>query len=130
MIKVQGLHFQVNFVVLKMEEEGSSYAMLLGRPWFKTTKLKQDWDKNEVVLKKGRKVVSVPMVSKEKLPTSMKPMLAQTINLAEEVEGEEEDKFFDANPTVISVFEVDVGAIVNRYVERNEKQTGDLDTDQ
>ena len=52
------------------------------------------------------------MVSKEILPTSIKPMMAQTISLADEVEDDEEDLFLAANPIVIPVFEVDVPAIV------------------
>ena len=39
-IKVQGMTFSINFVVLQMRDEGNGYSMLLGRPWFKTTKLK------------------------------------------------------------------------------------------
>ena len=91
--------------------------MLLGRPWFKTAKLKQDWEKQKVILKKVKKIVIIPMVSKETLPTSIKPMMAQTINLEEDVEDDEEDLFLAANPTIIPVFEVDVLAIVNQYAE-------------
>ena len=88
--------------------------MLLGRPWFKTAKLKQDWEKNEVVLKKGKHVEKISMITKETLANSMKPMLAQTINLVEEIGDEEEDLFLEANPIVITVSEVDVITIVNK----------------
>ena len=72
-------------------------------------------------MKKSKKIVKILMVSKETLPTSSKPMMAQTINLAEDVEDDEEDLFLAANPTLIPVFEVDVPAIVNRYAEAKSK---------
>ena len=71
--KIHGIQFLVNFVVLQMDEEAKSYSMLLGRPRFKTAKLKQDWEKQEVIMKKSKKIVKIPMVSKETLPTSSKP---------------------------------------------------------
>ena len=59
------------------------------------------------------------MLERETLSNAMKPMLAQTINLAEEIGDDEEDSFLEANPTVIPIFEVDVTAIVNKYVAKD-----------
>ena len=97
MSKVYGIYFLVHFVVLRMNAEAKSYSMLLGRPWFRTAKLKEDWEKQEVIMKKVKKIVISLMVSKETLPTSIKPMMAQTINLAEDVEDDEEDLFLAAD---------------------------------
>ena len=41
-ITISGLSFSANFVVLKMDEGDSPYPLLLGRPWLKTAKVKQD----------------------------------------------------------------------------------------
>lgn len=114
-VTVHGLQFQVNFVVLRMKDAGSAYKMLLGRPWFKTAKLKQDWEKNEVILKKGKKTIRLPMGSKKELTKEHKPMMAQTINLAEEIEDDEEDSYLQANPTVVPIFDVDVAGIFDKY---------------
>ena len=66
-VKVQGMTFLVNFVILRMKDEGSSYLMLLGRPWFKTAKkLKQDWEENEVILKKGKHAKKIPMITRRR----------------------------------------------------------------
>lgn len=62
------------------------------------------------------------MGSKKKLPVSLKPMMAQSINLAEEVEDEEEDCFLAANPTIIPVFEIHVEQIIGRYVSQEESK--------
>ena len=69
-----------------------------------------------IVLKKGKRIEKIPMLARETLSNAMKPMLAQTIHLAEEIGDDERDSFLAANPTVIPVFKVDVTAIVNKYV--------------
>ena len=89
--------------------------MLLGRPWFRKAKLKQDWDKDEMTLKKGSKTVKVSMTEKAVLAESIKPMNAQAINLASEVTDDEEEDFLRANPTVVPMFEVDVIDVLDRY---------------
>lgn len=91
--------------------------MLLGRLWFKSANLKQDWERNEVALKKGKNFVRIAaMTSKKKFPMSFKPMMAQTVDLAEKVEDDEEACFLEANPTIVLVFEVDVKQIIDKYV--------------
>lgn len=42
-IIISSLLFSTNFVVLKMDEGDSPYPLLLGRPWLKIAKVKQDW---------------------------------------------------------------------------------------
>ncbi|MCO5612765.1 hypothetical protein L7F22_067035 [Adiantum nelumboides] len=113
---IQGLQFPVNFVVLRMKENLKAYSMLLGRPWFRTAKLKQDWEKNMATLKKGKKVITIAMGEKQELSSAVKPIIAQPISFAEEVGDEEEDRFLDANPTVVPVFEVNVEQILERYI--------------
>ena len=64
---IQGLQFPVKFVILRMKENLKAYSMLLGRPWFRTAKLKQDWEKNMAILKKGKKVITISMGEKQEL---------------------------------------------------------------
>ena len=92
-----------------------TFTILLGRPWFRVAKLKQDWDKDEIIIKKGSKTVKVIMSEKAVLAKEIKPMYAQAINLASEVSDDEEEDFLKANPTVVPVFEVDVIDIMDRY---------------
>lgn len=96
--------------------------MLLGCPWFKIAKFKQDWEKNEMVLKKGKRSKRILMATKEILSNAVKPMLAQNINLAEEIGDNEEDSFRAANPTVIPVFKVNVSKIVYKYVSKDKSK--------
>ena len=39
-ICIWGLKFSVTFVILRMEEKGNGYSMLLGRPWLRATRVK------------------------------------------------------------------------------------------
>ena len=41
-LEVEGLSFDVNFVVLKLEESKKHYPMIMGRPWLRAAKVKQD----------------------------------------------------------------------------------------
>lgn len=50
-ICVVGLKYKLNFVVLRMHIGNLAYPMLLGRPWFRKAKLKQDWGNNMIILK-------------------------------------------------------------------------------
>ena len=60
--KVATLLFKVNPIVLKMQFDEDTYPMLLGRPWFKIAKLKQDWGSNTVLIKQGKVIIKTPML--------------------------------------------------------------------
>ena len=45
----------------------------------------------------------------------VKPLYAQSINVGADVTDAEEDLFFQCNPTVVPIFEVDKAAIMDRY---------------
>lgn len=115
---VSGLPYYVNLVVLKMQRGEAAYPMLLGRPWFRTAKLKQDWGKNYIKIRHGKKKVTLTMRSKVKLKSSERPLWAQTISLATEVEDLEEEEYLKLNPTVVPVFDVDILAIAAEYARQ------------
>ena len=89
--------------------------MLLGRPLFCIACLKQDWATNEVTFRKDRKEVVCSMKIADKVDKFVKPLYAQSINVAADVTDAEEDLFFQSNPTIVPVFEVDIAAIMDRY---------------
>lgn len=111
-ITISGLHFKVNFVVLRMQAKEISYPMLLGRSWFKTAKVRQDWGENIVIIRQGRKKVQLPMAKQVKIDQKDRPLWAQGINLAAEVEEDEEEGYLQANPAIIPVFDIDIMAIL------------------
>ena len=72
--------------------------MLLGRPWLRKAKLRQDWGDNMVILKQGRQKLILPMNSTIAMPKEQRALWAQGIHLAEEVEDDEEEEYLKANP--------------------------------
>ncbi|KAH7423568.1 hypothetical protein KP509_12G061500 [Ceratopteris richardii] len=113
-IIISGMTFMVNFVVIRMSESAYPYEMLLGRPWFRLAKVKQDWGLNVVMITKGKKQLTIPMHRRKNMSVQEKPLMAQTINLADEIEDDEEEKFLQANPTVVPVLEVDVAGVLSK----------------
>ncbi|MCO5605433.1 hypothetical protein L7F22_059617 [Adiantum nelumboides] len=121
-IEIASIVFFVNFVVLRMKDPDSSYKMLLGRPWFRQARVKQDWGENVVMLRKGKQSVTISMQSRKQIPPRTKPLCAQTINLAYAVEDDEEEEFLRANPIVVPVFEVDVEGIIQKDEDQGEDE--------
>ncbi|MCO5610910.1 hypothetical protein L7F22_065154 [Adiantum nelumboides] len=97
-IEVAGMVFFVNFVVLRMKDSDSCYKMLLERPWFRQARVKQDWRENVVMLRKGKNLVSISMQERKQIPPKIKPLCAQTINLADAVEMMKRRKFLELIP--------------------------------
>ena len=106
--------------------------MIMGRPWLRAAKVKQDWGADQIVIRKGKKKVKLKMTSEKILPNEFRPMLVETVNMVPELLEDEEEEFLNRNPSVIPVFEVDIDGIVQQYVypkkEGREKQ--DIKTDQ
>ena len=86
--------------------------MLLGRPWFRVAKVSQIWGKGIVTITKGKKTVKSPMLTAKVLKQDCKPLCTQSINFAHEVEDDEEEAYLQANPSMTSILEVNVEAIV------------------
>ena len=118
-IKVATLTFKVNLVVLKIQFDENTCPMLLGRPWFKTAKLKQDWGSNTILIRQGKVKIRIPMLKEIQMQPSQRPLWAQTINLAAKIEDLEEEEFLEANPSIVPVFEINVMAVLGLSSEGN-----------
>ncbi|MCO5571971.1 hypothetical protein L7F22_025722 [Adiantum nelumboides] len=70
----------------------------------------------------GKKSVTISMQGRKQIPPKIKPLCAQTINLADAVEDDEEEEFLRANPTIFSIFEVDVERIIQKDEEQGEDE--------
>ena len=114
-ITVAGFRYRINLVVLKMHSGNLTYPMLLGRPWFRQSKLRQDWGNNLVILKQGKQKLILPMDSSITMPRTHRALWAQGIHLADEVEDDEEEEYLKANPAVVPVFDINVMAILGDY---------------
>ena len=91
--------------------------MLLGRPWLKTTNIKQNWNKNVLTFRKGKSKIRVS--TKDKITTSKQclPIHAEAVNMMEGLDETEEKHYFNENPKIIPLYEVDILQPLTPYVE-------------
>jgi len=82
---------------------------LLGRPWLSQAKVKQNWERNRITLRRGHKrrclfrwVVSV--IYKQEV----RPVIAETINMVEGLDDDEEEEFLKANADLLPLCSVDL----------------------
>ena len=113
---IGGYTFQISAVVLQLDSVGA-YPLLLGRPWLKTANIKQNWNKNVLTFRKGKSKIRVS--TKEKITTSRQciPIHAEAINMMEGLDEIEEKQYFNDNPKIIPLFEVDMVQALTPYVE-------------
>ena len=113
---VGGYTFQISVVVLQLDAVGA-YPLLLGRPWLKTANIKQNWNKNVLTFRKGKSKIRVS--TKEKITTSRQclPIHAEAVNMMEGLDETEEKHYFNDNPKIIPLFEVDIVHALTPYVE-------------
>ena len=71
-------------------------------------RVKQEWKARRVTSKKGKKKIKLNMIPKKILPRTMKPMVAEAINMVEGMGEDEEEEFLRRNPLLVSLFEVDI----------------------
>ena len=60
-----GHMFTISAVVLRLEAQGA-YPMLLGRPWLRTTNIKQHWQRNMISFRRGK--TKVRIITEERVP--------------------------------------------------------------
>ena len=90
---------------------------MLGQPWLKTTNIKQNWNKNVLTFRKGKSKIRV--CTNKKITTSRQclPIHVEVVNMMEGLEEIEEKQYFNDNPKIIPLFEVDIVQALTPYVE-------------
>jgi len=88
---------------------------LLGRPWFKQAKVKQDWGNSKLTVRKGKKKVQMNMISTMELPRKDRALYVQSINMVDHINDDEEEAFLQANKSIIPVYVIDVIDIWKQY---------------
>ena len=89
--------------------------MLLGRPWLRHGKIKQNWQTDEITIRKGKKKIRISVKPTNKVRQTDRPLYAEGLNLLEGIEEDEEERILRENPYLVSLFEVDVPGILSRY---------------
>ena len=77
--------------------------------------MKQDWQSDRITIRKGKKKLKLSVCTKQGLRTPFRPTMAEGINMMDEMGVEEEDDYLRRNTELVSLFEVDVVAVLKRY---------------
>ena len=92
------------------------YPLLLGRPWLRTTHIKQNWQKNIITFRRRKTKVRVATQQRAVTSKEATPLYAESINMLEGLPDEEIDRYMEEHPKIVPLFEVDITAIVGPYI--------------
>ena len=115
-VKVGGMDYLVNLVVITMQTPTQdSYQVLLGRPWLRDAKVKHDWNRDKISLKKGKKKVYIEFgQNKTTRIAHFTPLHAETYNMAEGLEDDEEEYLLQQNPNLVPLFLVHLDKVLQK----------------
>ena len=97
--------------------------MLLGRPWLRDAKVKHDWNRDRISLKKGKKKVYLEFgQNKTTKIDRLTPLHAETYNMAEGLEEDEEEYLLQQNLNLVPLFMVHLDKILQEQKPNSEKK--------
>ena len=100
---------------MKLEALGP-YLLLLGRPWLRTANIKQNWRKNTLTIRKGKAKIRVLIKERIAKKTESMPLYAEAVNMMEGLNEKEVNQYFEENPNIIPLFEIDILNIISPYI--------------
>lgn len=118
-IKVGSMEYLVNLVVIAMQTPTpDSYQVLLGRPWLRDAKVKHDWNRDRISLRKGNKKTYIEFGQNKttRLPQCT-PLHAETYNMAEGLEEDEEEYLLQQNPNLTPLFMVHLDKLLQKEAQ-------------
>ena len=97
--------FTISAIVMRLEAQGA-YPMLLGRPWLRTTNIKQHWQRNMISFRRGK--TKVRIITEERVRTALNtsPLYVEGVHMLDGLADDEVDDFLDDHPTIIPLFEI------------------------
>ena len=123
-VTIGGHTFGIYAVVLQLKVQGA-YPLLLGRPWLRTTHIKQNWQKNVITFRRGKTKVRVGTQPRVTTSKEVTPCYAESINILEGLPDEEVDRYMEEHPKIVPLFEVDITAAVGPYITTPEPDEPD-----
>ena len=92
-IMIEGHSFQISAVVLKVPSP-TPYPFLLGRPWLRTTRIKQNLQRNVISFRRGGKKIKVRTTQSKAPASPLLPVCAESVNMLEGLTEEEAERYF------------------------------------
>ena len=99
-------------------EAPRAYPLLLGWPWLKAINIKKNWNQNLLTFRKGKN--KIPVSTQNKITTSRQCLLVhgEVVNMMEGLDEVEENNYFNDNPKIFLLFEVDILPALTSYVDK------------
>ena len=117
-INIGGYVFEISAVVLPFDVP-EEYPLLLGRPWLRTTNIKQNWLHNMISFRRGRTKIRVPTQERTITTKEMTPLYVEEIHMLEGLADEKVDSYLEENPRIVPLFEINVTEVVGPYIKSN-----------
>ena len=89
---------------------------MLGRPWLRTTHIKQNWQKNVITFRSGKMKVRVPTQPCAGTSKELTLLYAESINMLDGLTDNEVDWYLDELPKIVPFFEVDIAEAITPYI--------------
>ena len=102
-----GHMFTISAVVLCVEAP-EAYPILLGRPWLRTTNIKQHWQQDMISFRQGKTKARPITEERISTPQNTTPLYAEGVHMLDGLADEEVDHFLAEHPTIVPLFEIDV----------------------
>ena len=125
-VTIGGHTFHISALVLPLQAQGA-YPLLLGRPWLKTSHIKQNWRKNIITFQRGKAKVRVPIQPHLIAGKELTPLYAEGIHMLDGLADEEVDQYLQENPKIVPLFKIDVAEAVSPYILQPEENDEDPD---
>ena len=100
---------------------------MLGRPWLKTTHIKQNWRKNIITFRRGKAKVRVLTQPHSGTDKELTPLYVECVNMLEGLANEEVDQYLQVNPKIVPLFEIDIAKVVSPYILQLDENDEELD---
>ena len=107
--------FEISTIELPLDAPGAC-PLLLGRPWLRTTNIKQKWQHNMISFQRGRTKVKVPTQEYISTTKEQTPLYVEEVHMLEGPE-EEVDKYLEEKSHLVPLFEIDVIKAADAYVK-------------
>ena len=99
----------------------------MGRPWLHIANIKENWRKNLLTFRKAKTKIKVSTQDKVATTWDSISLDAEFVNTFEGLDDGEVIQYFDENPRIIPLFEIDVVDIITPSMSNGEKDVDVLD---
>ena len=87
----------------------------------KNSNIKQNWNQNLLTFRKGKTKIRVSTQNKITTSKQCLPIHAEAVNMMEGLDEVEENHYFNDNPKIIPLFEVDILQALTPYMDSQEE---------